>query len=115
MSLPVRVHWLALKTPWPLLVKLTVPVGGVGVPGEKSLTEAVHSLRTGVVCWQFTDVMVTRRVTVRGSWPLLAMCLLSPSYVPAIVSPPASACGRIRSPAPRSEAVLAGSPSSQGA
>lgn len=77
---------MALKTPGPLLVKLTVPVGGVGVPGEKSLTEAVHLLSTGFVCWQLTDVTVTRRVMVRASWPLLAMCLLSPSYVPVIVS-----------------------------
>ena len=82
---------MALKTPGPLLVKLTVPVGGVGVPGEKSLTEAVHSLRTGVVRWQFTDVKVTRRVTVRASWAVLAMCLLSPSYVPVIVSRPGPA------------------------
>ena len=42
VPLPDRVHVVALKTPAPLLLKLTVPVGLVAVPGELSLTATVH-------------------------------------------------------------------------
>ena len=93
--LPDRVHWVALKTPWPLLVKLTVPVGAAAVPGEVSLTSAVHLSRTGLTCWQVTAVLVARSVTVMVSWPLLAVCALSAPYLPVIVSLPEPACPRV--------------------
>jgi len=41
VPLPDRVQWVALKTTRPLLVKLTVPVGVVAMPGKVSLTVAV--------------------------------------------------------------------------
>jgi hypothetical protein len=68
------VHCIALKTPGPLLEKLTVPAGEVALPGEVSLTMAVHLIRTGLTCWQVVTVAVTRGVTVRAAWPLLARC-----------------------------------------
>jgi hypothetical protein len=78
VPLPDRLHRVALKTPWPLLVKLTVPVGVVAVPGEVSLTVAVHLSRTGSRCRQVRAVAVARSVTVMVAWPLLASWLLSP-------------------------------------
>ena len=92
MPLPDRVHWVVLKTPCPLLVKLTVPVGVVADPGQVSLTVAVHWLRTGFTCWQVRAVLVGRGVTVMVTWPLLAECALSPPYVPVIVSLPEPTC-----------------------
>jgi hypothetical protein len=76
--LPESVHCVALKTPRPLLEKLTVPAGAVAVPGEVSLTVAVHFWRIGRDCWQVRTVVVERSVTVSASWPLLAAWLLSP-------------------------------------
>jgi hypothetical protein len=58
---------VALKTPWPLLVKLTVPVGVVADPGETSLTTAAHWVRTGFTCWQVRIVLVARGVMVMVS------------------------------------------------
>ena len=72
MPLPDRVQRLALKTPRPLLEKPTVPVGGVAVPGEVSLTAAVHFSRAGLTCLQVRAVVVARSVTVRAAWALLA-------------------------------------------
>lgn len=42
VPLPDRAQVVALKEPGPLLLKLTVPVGVVAVPGELSLTVTVH-------------------------------------------------------------------------
>jgi hypothetical protein len=78
VPLPDKVHCLALKTPWPLLEKLTVPAGAVALPGEVSLTVAVHLSRTGLTCWQVRAVVVARSVTVRAAWPPLAAWLPSP-------------------------------------
>ena len=39
---PDSMHWLALKLPAPLEVKLTVPVGVLAVPPSVSVTVAVH-------------------------------------------------------------------------
>ena len=78
VPLPDRVHCVALKSPRPLLEKLTVPAGAVALPGEVSLTMAVHSWRTGEDFWQVTFVLVARSVTVRAAWPLLARWLPSP-------------------------------------
>jgi hypothetical protein len=78
VPLPDRVHCVALKTPGPLLVKLTVPEGAVALPGEVSLTVDVHLLRTGLTCWQASTVLVTRSVTAMAAWPLLAVWMPSP-------------------------------------
>src|ERR1700753_3491623 len=77
--LPASVQCLALKTPRPLLEKLTVPAGVVALPGEISLTVAVHLSRADdLTCLQVRAVLVARSVTVRAAWPLLAAWLLSP-------------------------------------
>jgi len=82
VPLPDTVQCVAVKTPLPLLEKLTVPVGAVALPGEEvSLTVAVHSSRTGLgglTCLQVRTVVVTRSVTPSVVWPLLAAWLLSP-------------------------------------
>ncbi len=55
-----------MKGPNPLLVKVTVPVGVIGVPGELSLTVAVHvvDVLNGIVAGlQPTAVVVLRFVT----------------------------------------------------
>jgi hypothetical protein len=39
---PLRVQLVALNDPAPLLVKLTVLLGVIAVPGEVSVTVAVH-------------------------------------------------------------------------
>jgi hypothetical protein len=46
VPVPDRVQCVALKTPRPLLEKLTFPVGAVALPGEVSLTVAVHFWKT---------------------------------------------------------------------
>jgi hypothetical protein len=65
---PERVHGFGLKVPFPLLLQAMVPDGVIGVPGDVSLTVAVH----GVAWWsvrkataQLTLVIVVRFVTVR--------------------------------------------------
>ena len=78
VPVPDRVHCLALKTPRPLLEKLTFPVGAVAPPGEVSLTVAVHFWKTTGDRWQARTVVVARSVTVRAAWPLLVVWLLSP-------------------------------------
>jgi hypothetical protein len=78
VPLPDTVQCAALKTPRPLLEKLTVPVGAVALPGEVSVTVAVHFSSTGLACLQVRAVVVTRSVTVRAAWPLLAAWLPSP-------------------------------------
>ena len=39
---PERVQVVELKVPGPLLLQATVPVGVMGVPGDVSITVAVH-------------------------------------------------------------------------
>ena len=68
----------ALKMPWPLLVKLTAPADVAAVPGEVSLTVAVHLASTGSSCRQVRAVPVACSVTARVVWPLLAAWLPSP-------------------------------------
>src|SRR5436305_9587966 len=78
VPVPDRVHCVALKTPRPLLEKLTFPVGAVALPGEVSLTVAVHFWRTTRDRWQVRTVVVTRSVTASCAWSLLAVWPLSP-------------------------------------
>jgi hypothetical protein len=78
VPVPDRVHCVALKTPRPLLEKLTFPVGAVALPGEVSLTVAVHFWRTSRDRWQVRTVVVARSVTVSAAWPLLAAWPPSP-------------------------------------
>ena len=79
--MPASVQLGALKLPAPLLLKLTVPVGVVGV-AEVSVTVAVHVeswlTTTGLV--QVTAVVVgfTAAVTVRTNVPELVWWVASP-------------------------------------
>jgi len=41
---PERVHGFGLKVPFPLLFQATVPDGVIGVPGDVSVTVAVHGV-----------------------------------------------------------------------
>ena len=71
---PARVQLGALNVPARLLVKPTVPVGVMAVPGEVSVTVAVQ-----VAAWptitglgvQLTPVVVARRPTLRLKVPEL--------------------------------------------
>jgi hypothetical protein len=57
-----------VKVPVELVVKLTEPVGVLTVPGEESMTVAVHEVgwfTLTAVGLQLTLVDVVRRVTVR--------------------------------------------------
>src|SRR5690349_23309270 len=78
VPVPDRVQCVALNLPRPLLEKLTVPVGVVALPGEVSLTVAVHFWNTARNRWQARTVVVTRGVTVSCVSSLLAVWLLSP-------------------------------------
>lgn len=78
VPVPDRVQCVALKTPRPLLEKLTVPVGVVALPADVSLTVAVHFWNTSRDRWQVRAVVVARSVTVSTAWPLLAVWPPSP-------------------------------------
>jgi len=78
VPVPDRVQCVALKMPRPLLEKLTVPVGAVALPGEVSLTVAVHFWNTARDRWQARTVVVARGMTASWAGPLLAVWLLSP-------------------------------------
>ena len=78
VPVPDRVQCVALKTPRPLLEKLTVPVGAVALPGEVSLTVAVHFWRSSGDRWQVRTVVVARSVMVSADWSLLAAWPPSP-------------------------------------
>ena len=41
---PESVHGFGLKVPFPLLFQETVPEGVIGVPGDVSVTVAVHGV-----------------------------------------------------------------------
>ena len=67
--------------PDPVLVKLTMPVGGMGVPGPVSVTVAVQLVGafTGTVLGlQLTVVRVGRWVTVIDVLPRLPKWSVSP-------------------------------------
>ena len=77
---PPKVH--ALKVPVPLLVKVTLPVGVIAVPGEVSVivtTQLVTLFTTMVVGWHEMVVVVERLVTVMVALPELALWLVSPA------------------------------------
>jgi hypothetical protein len=64
-----------VNVPVPLLVKLTVPVGALVVPGEVSVTVAVQVvglLKLTEAGLQLTPVVVVRVVTVTAWLPELA-------------------------------------------
>jgi len=68
------VQLAALKVPVPLLAKVTVPVGVIAVPGDVSVTIAVHVvtlLTTTVAGAQLTAVVVVLGVTVIEPDPVL--------------------------------------------
>ncbi len=65
---PERVHGFGPNVPFPLLFQSTVPDGVIGVPGDVSVTTAVH----GVEWWsvrllavQVTLVDVLRGITLK--------------------------------------------------
>jgi hypothetical protein len=62
-----RVQLGALREPEPVEVQVTVPVGVLTVPGEVSVTVAVHGAATPMTKGPVhaTDVEVERRLTVR--------------------------------------------------
>jgi len=72
---PVSVQLVELKVPEPLLVKLTEPVGVLGVPVSVSVTVAVQVVEpftgTGFGV-QLTVVVVARLVAVTVVVPVLA-------------------------------------------
>jgi len=41
---PEMLHGFGLKVPFPLLLQATVPNGVIGVPGDISVTVAVHGV-----------------------------------------------------------------------
>jgi len=84
-----------LKVPVPLLVKLTVPVGVIGVPAaDVSVTVAWHAVElftTIVLCAQTIVVLDVLRLTVTFDAALvLAACVESPLYVPVTDAVPAA-------------------------
>ena len=74
-------HGEPVKVPVPLLPNDTVPVGALAVPGEVSVTVAVHvvgELLTIMVDGeQLTAVVVVRLATVNEAEPELAAWLVS--------------------------------------
>ena len=64
---PVPASVQAVNVPVPLLLKVTLPPGVIGVPGDVSVTvtvQLVTLLTTIVVGWQDIAVVVLRLVTV---------------------------------------------------
>jgi hypothetical protein len=63
----VRLQLGALREPAPVEVHVTIPVGVLMVPGEVSVTVAVHGDATPITkgLVHATDVEVERRLTVR--------------------------------------------------
>jgi hypothetical protein len=91
----VYVTWQVADAPLPLKVQgddvnveavlvelnVTVPVGGVGVPGEVSVTVAVHVVALPTMIdtgEQLTPVEVARFVTVKVDSPVLVPWVVSP-------------------------------------
>src|SRR2546430_17627354 len=70
---PERVQVVELKVPGPLLLQLTVPVGVIGVPGDVSVTVAVHVVECKswiVLGEQLRLVEVVRSVVAQGKGPI---------------------------------------------
>ena len=65
-------QFIALNVPAPLLVKVTVPVGVVGVP-DVSVTEAVH-----VVVWPIGTVLGLHERVVAVGAPVVTVKLKLP-------------------------------------
>ena len=59
---PERVH-APPKLPLPLVVRVTVPVGVVGVPGEVSVTVTVQLIGTPIVAVDAQDIVEYRDLT----------------------------------------------------
>jgi len=80
---PLSVQLLGLKVPLPLVVKLTVPVGGrIFGPCSMSRTCAVQVVgppTETALGEQVTVVVVLRLVTLRAKVPLLHECVESPA------------------------------------
>lgn len=84
----MRVQLVGLKVPVEFEVKLTVPVGVDPIPGEESITVAVHVLAVLTVTEegeQAREVLVALSVTVRPNVPKLVACVESPLYVPVML------------------------------
>ena len=74
--------------PVPLLVRTTVPLGVIAVPGDVSVTvtvQLVELLTTIVVGWHEIVVVVVRSVTVIVVVPWLVLWLVSAGNVAVIV------------------------------
>ena len=75
-----RAHGEPANVPVPLLVKLTVPVGALVVPGEVSVTVAVQLVAEFTATddgEQLTAVVVVRVVTVTANVPELPRWFVS--------------------------------------
>src|SRR3989442_5559746 len=62
---PESVQLVELKVPGPLLLQLTVPVGVIGVPGDVSVTVAVHVVEWK--SWIVVGEQLTLVEVVRGN------------------------------------------------
>jgi hypothetical protein len=85
------VQLVVVPKPPMLAVKLTMPVGVLGIPRAASAMVAVQLLVWLVVIEegvQLTVVVVGRKITVREKAPLLPVWVESPPYTPAIESVP---------------------------
>jgi|SRR5713226_9971887 len=81
LPLPLSVQLVALNVPVELVVKLTVPVGVIAVPGLASVTVAVQVVALPTVTAggvQATAVVVARLFTVTVVVPLLPLWSVSP-------------------------------------
>ena len=60
---PVNVH-VPPKLPLPFVVRVTMPVGVVGVPGELSVTVTVQSIGTPIIADDAQDIVDDRDLTL---------------------------------------------------
>src|SRR2546427_13143586 len=96
----LRVHVVLLKVPVPLLVKVTVPVGVIGVPAALvSATVAVHdvTLFTTIVAGAQAIIVldVLRLTGMFDSALVLAACVGSTFYVPVTEPVPSAGGGDV--------------------
>jgi hypothetical protein len=61
-AVPVKVH-VPPKLPLPVVVRVTTPVGVVGVPGETSVTVTVQVIATPLVAEDAHDIVDDRDLT----------------------------------------------------
>ena len=103
-------HVVELNEPaGPVSVNVTVPVGVVAVPGEVSVTVAVHDeawpITTGLV--QTTVVEVARRFTVTLAAALvLVLWVVSPPYAPVIRAVPVAVAVKVTEQLPDTRAQV---------